>query len=456
MISLARENAARAGVADLVAFEQPDVGDVSPRQDEPGLLCVNPPYGVRLEDRNGARAAMRELGRALRERFPGWHGAVLAGDAELGRDLGVRAHRTHVVWNGPLECRLFRVAPHAGSLEQGPRTARVDPELAASPGAKMFANRVQKNLKQLRRWIEREQVSCYRLYDADMPEYSFAIDAYASAQSDERWLYVQEYAAPASIDPEAVRRRRGEALSALPEATGVPPDHIHVRTRRRVARGDQYSRIGDHAGFHIVAEGGLKFRVNFTDYLDTGLFLDHRLTRSRLREAARGRRFLNLFAYTASATVYAAAGGARATTSVDLSNTYLDWAGRNLALNGFAGGFEAREHALVRADCREWLDAESRRGPAYDLIFLDPPTFSNSARMEGVLDTQRDHTALVDACMRLLAPGGLLVFSTNAQKFRLDDALAERYAVEDISRATLPPDFERNPRIHRCFEIRAR
>jgi 23S rRNA (guanine2445-N2)-methyltransferase / 23S rRNA (guanine2069-N7)-methyltransferase len=201
----------------------------------------------------------------------------------------------------------------------------------------------------------------------------------------------------------------------------------------------------------------LQFIVNFDDYLDTGLFLDHRITRARLRQAAAGKRFLNLFAYTGTATVYAVAGGAIATTSVDMSRTYLDWAQRNLARNiGFpaqsAGG--RPQHDFVQADCVEWLRDGARTAERYGLIFLDPPTFSNSKRMEGVLDIERDHPALIDACMRLLEPAGLLVFSTNAQRFRLEAALAERYAIRDVSAATLPPDFERNPRIHRCFEIR--
>jgi 23S rRNA (guanine2445-N2)-methyltransferase / 23S rRNA (guanine2069-N7)-methyltransferase len=231
--------------------------------------------------------------------------------------------------------------------------------------------------------------------------------------------------------------------------SGVPQERIRVRTRRRTRRGEQYEKVSEQGHFHVVAEGGLKFRVNFEDYLDTGLFLDHRMTRARLREAARGARFLNLFAYTGSATVYAAAGGASATVSVDLSRTYLEWAQRNLALNGFSGA----AHQYVQADARAWLQQAAGSTARFDLIFIDPPTFSNSKRMEGVLDVARDHAALIDDCMRLLAPGGLLVFSTNAQRFRLDAALSERYVLHDVSAATLPPDFARNPRIHRCYEI---
>ena len=313
----------------------------------------------------------------------------------------------------------------------------------------MFGNRITKNLKQLKNWAERESVSCYRIYDADMPEYSFAIDRYAEADSDRVWLYVQEYAAPKTIEPESVLRRRNEALSALPGATGIPAERIHLRQRRRTARGEQYEKLGESGDFRLVEESGLRFYVNFTDYLDTGLFLDHRITRQRLRESAARCRFLNLFAYTGSATVYAAAGRARATTTVDMSATYLEWAQRNLAVNGFSG----REHEFIREDCIAWLKTAVAERRQFDLIFLDPPTFSNSKRMDDILDVQRDHAALVDRCMALLAPGGTLVFSNNAQKFKLDPAIEANYRVEDITRATLPRDFERNPKIHQCWEI---
>ena len=417
-----------------------------------GLLCVNPPYGVRLEDHDGALATHRELGKVLRERFKGWVAGVLIGSPELGMELGIRAYRTHTLWNGALECRLLRLRVDAESEREPGRFSKPDASLKDSPGARMFGNRLAKNLKRLQSWASKSDIFCYRVYDADMPEYAFAIDVYHTLDPNQTWLYVQEYAAPAEIELDAVRRRRNEALSVMPEVTGVPEERIHVRTRRRNKRGEQYKKVDEQAHFHYVIEAGLKFRVNFDDYLDTGLFLDHRITRARLREAASGKRFLNLFAYTGTATVYAAAGGAKSTTTVDMSRTYLDWAQRNLSINGFHG----HAHELVQADCREWLQESASNPTRYDLIFLDPPTFSNSKRMEGVLDIERDHGALIDACGRLLAEQGLLVFSTNAQKFKLDDALMARYNVRDISGPTLPRDFERNPRIHRCFEIRAK
>jgi 23S rRNA (guanine2445-N2)-methyltransferase / 23S rRNA (guanine2069-N7)-methyltransferase len=467
-VRIARGNADRAGVGRLVQFEVKALADAAPAHPASavsreahaniptsapapvGLLCVNPPYGVRLEDHNTALATHRELGKVLRERFQGWVAGVLIGSPELGMELGIRAYRTHTLWNGALECRLLRLKVDAQSEREPGRFSKPDASLRESPGARMFANRLSKNLKRLQTWASRADVSCFRVYDADMPEYAFAIDLYRTVDPELTWLYVQEYAAPAEIELEAVRRRRNEALSVLPEVTGAPAERIHVRTRRRTKRGEQYRKVDEQANFHVVMEGGLKFRVNFDDYLDTGLFLDHRMTRARLREAAAGKRFLNLFAYTGTATVYAAAGGAAVSTTVDMSRTYLDWAQRNLAINGITG----RQHALVQADCREWLQESAHRKERYDLIFLDPPTFSNSKRMEGVLDVERDHGGLIDACAKLLAPGALLVFSTNAQRFKLDEALSTRYDIRDISAATLPRDFERNPRIHRCFEIR--
>jgi 23S rRNA (guanine2445-N2)-methyltransferase / 23S rRNA (guanine2069-N7)-methyltransferase len=455
-IRAAVDNAQRAGIAPWVHFSTGLLAQSQPLAEEAtGLLATNPPYGVRMEDMAGARVAHRELGIVLREQFQGWHAAVFTGTPELGLELGIRARRTHTMWNGAIECRLLRLTVEAASFrEVGQKRTGLtaDAQSAATPGARMFANRLAKNLKRLDSWARDQGVFNVRLYDADMPEYALAIDRYGivGESGPEQWLYVQEYEAPSSIDPEAVRRRRGEALSVLTEVTAVPGERIRVRLRRKQSGGGQYRKLESQSVFHMTREAALRFWVNFDDYLDTGLFLDHRITRERLGAAARGRRFLNLFCYTATATVHAAAGGARGSTSVDMSRTYLQWARRNLDLNGLA----REPHALIQADCRQWLEDAVAARERYDLIFLDPPTFSNSKRMQGVLDVSRDHSTLIELCTQLLDGDGLLVFSTNAQRFKLDESISERHAVTDISRATIALDFERNPRIHRCFEIR--
>lgn len=243
--------------------------------------------------------------------------------------------------------------------------------------------------------------------------------------------------------------RRREVLAVLPEALSVPIAQVHSRVRKPQKGAEQYQKRDNLAERHVVREGGLKFWVNFRDYLDTGLFLDHRLMRQLLRGWAKDLDFLNLFCYTGSATVYAAAGGARSSASVDLSNTYLDWAHENLVLNGLAGP----QHELYRADCLQWLEEQASQGPRFDLIFLDPPTFSNSKRMEGVLDVQRDHVGMIRRSLTLLRPTGRLVFSTNYTRFKLESQALEDLSVEDISAQTIPKDFERNSRIHRCFVI---
>lgn len=310
----------------------------------------------------------------------------------------------------------------------------------------MVGNRLHKNLRSVGRWAQQNDVSCYRLYDADLPEYAVAVDLY---RGEKLWAHVQEYQAPSSVDPEKADRRLIEALSAILAVLEIPADQLFLKVRRRQRGSAQYEKQAESGRFYLVDEGGFKFWVNFEDYLDTGLFLDHRITRRRILELAEGKRFLNLFAYTGSATVYAAKGGASATTSVDLSRTYSEWTRRNLEINGIRGA----SHHTIQADCLEWLDDAMKRRLRYDLIFLDPPTYSSSKRMATSFDVQRDHVDLIRRCSGLLAPGGTLVFSTNARRFKLDGQALDGLRCDDITRETIPRDFERNPRIHSCWLI---
>ena len=400
------ENAVRAGFAKHVHAERRELADLPAAPAPRGLLAVNPPYGERLGDADALHGVYALLGDKLREHYVGWQAAVLTGNPPLGRELKIKAKRTHTMYNGPIECRLLRFDVEPKHFEQkrvpGALPAFDTEAARARPGAAMFANRLRKNLASLGAWARKEGIACYRVYDADMPEYAFSIDIYAAAvdASVPRFVYVQEYAPPATIEPEKARARRAEAFSVIPEVLDVPRERAYLRTRRKQKGGTQYEKLAERGEFEVAGEGGLELFVNFTDYLDTGLFLDHRPTRARIRELAAGKTFLNLFAYTATASVFAAAGGARSTTSVDLSHTYLDWARRNLDRNGFD---DTARHRLLQEDVLAWLEQPPRE--RYDLIFLDPPTISRSKRMAQELDLQRDHVALIRSVLLRLAAG---------------------------------------------------
>ncbi len=443
-VHMALANAERAGVAGWLHVERRAVIEIKRPAADVGLVVCNPPYGERIGADSGLPALYAELGRTLRGEFTGWEAAILTGNPPLARQLGVYAKRSHRVFNGSIECRLLRFDLDAASEQRPADVVRAD--WAARPGAQMFANRLRKNMRKLESWSLRERIDCYRVYDADMPEYSFAIDLYGR---EPRHAYVQEYAAPRSVPQEGARERRREVLAVLPEVLSLPPSQVHSRLRKPQKGAQQYPKLAATNERFEVREGGLKFWVNFRDYLDTGLFLDHRIMRNMLGGWSRDKDFLNLFCYTGSATVYAAAGGAHSSASVDLSNTYLEWARDNLALNGF----DQARHQLHRADCLEWLETESVRGPRFDLIFLDPPTFSNSKRMTGVLDVQRDHVGMIRRSLSLLRTAGSLIFSTNYTRFKLDAHALGDLCIEDISAQTIPRDFERHASIHRCYVI---
>ena len=442
-VRAARENAAVAGVDAWLNLEVHDVASLRPIEESRGLVVCNPPYDIRLA---ADPALYRALGNALKATVPQWRASLLCGDADLARATGLRASRRYQVFNGAIECTLIAVDPI------GPQKAETeDRAQPLAEGAQMVANRLRKNLRKLKSWRDREAVSCFRAYDADLPEYAAAIDVYATDETASRtFLHVQEYAAPADI-PEAVQRRRlNELLAATRDVFGVDRDCIALKTRARGKGGSKYARetqFDARGEFIVVREGNVRLRVNLFDYLDTGLFLDHRPLRLRMADEAEDTRFLNLFGYTGAATVHAAAGRARTTTTVDLSATYLQWCAANLQENGFAG----QKHRLVQADAVAWLEGDQGE---YDLVFCDPPTFSNSKRAED-FDVQAEHVRLLRAAVARLARDGVLYFSNNFRRFRLDaDAIAGFAHVEDISPSTIPPDFERNPRIHRCWRLR--
>ena len=449
-IRAAIENVTNAGLKGVVHIEKRELSDLRCESDKPGLVVTNPPYGERIGDQDQLRDLYALLGKQLRDNFVGWRAVVFTGNYQIARVIGMHAKRSHTLFNGAIECRLLRFEVQPENFDTPESRPSRDEKLAEArqrPGAEMFANRLRKNVKKMGDWAKKEGVECYRVYDADMPEYSFAIDLY---QADDKCVYVQEYEAPDTVERGAASMRRLEALSVIPEVFGIPAERMFVRTRRQQKDASQYEKVDQEHEFVVVREGGYKFLVNFTDYLDTGLFLDHRLTRKRIEEMAKGKRFLNLFAYTGSASVYAAGGGALSTTTVDMSNTYVDWAKRNMSINNLAGP----EHGFVREDVLKWLAITASEGKKqYDLIFVDPPTFSRSKRMEDNFEVQRDHVKLLKLVAQALAPGGAIVFSNNFTKFKLDRGALSEFTIEDISRATLPKDFERNPKIHCCYVL---
>ena len=449
VLAHAQRNIDAAGMGDFI---HPDCIPVSalrpPAGFTQGLVISNPPYGERLGDREQVAQLYSEFGATLREHFNGWTCAILLADESPAPALGLRVRKRYALFNGALSCQLRIIdvqPPPQRSIEEQP----------LGGAAKAVLNRLEKNIRHLRRRLAREQISCWRAYDADIPEHAAAIDVYTALEGDPPtpdarpgsvWLHIQEYAPPASVPEHVARERLDDIVVAAARAFGVPRSRIAVKTRYRERGGSKYGRMDTRDQFLWVDEGGLRLRVNLFDYLDTGLFLDHRPTRMRIAELAHDTRFLNLFCYTATASVHAAAGNARSTTSVDLSATYLDWATKNMAANGFSGP----AHKLIQADTMAWLAHD--RGQ-YDLIFVDPPTFSNS-KQAADFDVQQDHVRLLQLCARRLAPGGTIIFSNNFRRFRMDGDALEGLQVTDVSRASIPFDFARSPRIHQCFELR--
>ena len=322
--------------------------------------------------------------------------------------------------------------------------------------SEQFAARLRKVYKERRKWAAREGISCYRIYDADLPDYAVAIDWYSGVgdASGNDYLHIAEYAPPASVDADKARRRFKDVLSIAPVVCGVRPDHVFSKMRMREKGGGQYRNAGGRAYVTSIEEGGCRLEVDLAGRLDTGIFLDHRLTRELVRSKASGTRFLNLFAYTGTASVYAASGGAKSTTTVDLSQTYLDWAQRNMEANGFSGD----AHEFVKSDVMRWITETRHTNRRFELIFVDPPTFSNSKAMgKRTWDVQRDHVELLIGVSRLLArEGGEAIFSCNLRSFKpnVDELAKYGVQIEDISASTIPEDFARNPKIHKCYLVR--
>ena len=445
VLQKAKQNAKNAGVAHLMQWQQGDVAAIkNPSPNVAGTVICNPPYGERLGTTPALIALYSVFGQRLKQQFAGWNASIFSGEPSLLDCLRLRSHRQFKAKNGPLDCvqKNYQIADRTeqSAVENAlefDRTYSVTPEVAVD-----FANRLQKNIKKIEKWAKQQGLDAYRLYDADLPEYNLAVDRYADH------IVAQEYAAPKNIDENKARQRLLDAVNATLNVTGIETNKLILKVRQKQKGTNQYEKLANKGEYFYVNEYGAKLWVNLTDYLDTGLFLDHRLTRKMLGEMSQGKDFLNLFAYTGSATVHAALGKAKSTTTVDMSNTYLNWAEQNLLLNDIEG----KQHKLIQADCLQWLEKCDRQ---FDLIFVDPPTFSNSKRMEDSWDVQRDHIKLMTNLKRILRPNGTIVFSNNKRGFKMDFAKLEELGLSavEISHKTLPLDFERNKQIHNCWLV---
>ena len=460
LVGTARTNIAKAGFSSYIKVSLQDATDnLSSCSDKatggkPGLLITNPPYGKRIGQLQLLRTLYYRLGLQLKKNFYGWTVAIITSEQELAQSLGLRAFRKNTLFNGALQAVLYqyridsvkpKIIDNEADEKRSDQLSDSAADVSKSEHGLMFANRLKKNYKHLKKWARKNNISCYRVYDADIPQYAVAIDKY------DDWIHVQEYKAPKTINKNKAFLRINDVIDVVAEILETQQDCVVLKVRKKQEGTSQYQKQDQKNHKIVVEENDLKFIVNMYDYIDTGLFLDHRNTRQLVKKLAFERSFLNLFAYTGSVTVYAASGGASTTTTVDMSNTYLNWANENLSLNGYKeGAYSSNEHKFIRADCLEWMKKAIDEKQKYQLIFIDPPTFSNSKKMTTSLDVSRDHAALLSGCLALLAEDGLIMFSTNAKGFKLDTSLGEDCYMKEITAYTTSEDFRRKPQ-HRCW-----
>lgn len=491
-IEIAKGNARRLGMGGMLRFVQADCACLPQTLKESGVnvetqegfVALNPPYGVRLLSDGSLASFYEKLQHGLQDMSSLWHMVAITPDDGFDTALGFDADRTLEAYNGALEVSLRSYQLGTSFMNEVSLVDMAGHEISvrvSSEAALQFAARLRKVVKQRRKWARKNDIHAYRIYDADLPDYAVSIDWFEGGQPNECAMLITEYQAPREIDPQKAARRFADACTLAQALLSVSSDRIYTRVRRQDKGGSQYRTSQDfhrqnkggarNQGKHqesgadrmIVQEKGYPFEINLSDYLDTGLFLDHRLTREMVGEKAEGKRFLNLFAYTGSATVYAAGGGACSTTTVDMSQTYLDWAQRNMKRAGFSGS----HHRFVKADVLSWIEQEVHRiqnmpdgvrdSACYDVIFVDPPTFSNSKTMGSrTWDIQRDHSHLLACIQSMLSPEGVIIFSGNLRSFKLDEEAMERCGLcaTNITPQTIPEDFTRNARIHFCYLLK--
>ncbi|XQW83422.1 bifunctional 23S rRNA (guanine(2069)-N(7))-methyltransferase RlmK/23S rRNA (guanine(2445)-N(2))-methyltransferase RlmL [Thalassotalea piscium] len=436
VLKTAKQNAKNAGMDRYITFEQADINELTNQFGEKGTMLFNPPYGERIGELPELVENFVLLGQKLKLEFQQWRIAILTGNVELLSMLKLASFKRYKFKNGPLDCQLALYNIDDKQTAKDKDTSQFDQKESD------FANRLLKNKKNLKNWLKKEQIECYRLYDADIPEYNVAIDVYGD------YLVIQEYSAPANIEANKVAKRLQEVLYFAPKVLEVPTEKVVLKTRSKQKGSNQYEKVDKSKQFITLSEYGAKFKINLWDYLDTGLFLDHRKTRQIVAQKAKGKSLLNLFAYTGSVSLQAALHGASTVTTVDMSNTYLGWGQDNFELNNLSG----HKYPFIQADCLKWLKECKQK---FDVIFVDPPTFSNSKRMEDSFDVQRDHVALISDALNCLADNGELIFANNKRNFKMDVEAMKELGVtaKEITDLTRDKDFQRNKHIHNSWLI---
>ena len=438
VINTAQQNTRNANVQRFIEFRCQNTNDMKNAYGHSGTILFNPPYGERIGELPELVENFVLFGQKLKSQFIDWRVAILTSNVELLAMLKLSSFKRYKFKNGPLDCQF---ALYNVDQQQLAKDA-VNPESSFAEEDSAFANRLKKNTKSLKGWLKSNQIDCYRLYDADIPEYNVAIDIYGD------YLVIQEYAAPKTIDEQKAKKRLQEVLYWAPKVLQVPTDKVILKTRAKQTGKNQYQRVDKSKQSITMNEHGALFKINLWDYLDTGLFLDHRKTRQIVAKKSKNKSLLNLFAYTGSVSVQAALHGASSITTVDMSNTYLNWAQDNFALNKLNG----HKYQFIQADCLDWL---KKNTTAFDIIFIDPPTFSNSKRMEDSFDVQRDHVDLITDALKSLAPGGEIFFTNNKRNFKIDFDAMEALGIkaQAMSDVTRDKDFARNKHIHNSWSI---
>ncbi|AFJ43878.1 bifunctional 23S rRNA (guanine(2069)-N(7))-methyltransferase RlmK/23S rRNA (guanine(2445)-N(2))-methyltransferase RlmL [Francisella orientalis] len=447
VLDKADRNIYQAGVEDVVNIKRQDIHDLENEFESDGLIVTNPPYGERLYDDqlDELLDIFNGFGDRLSQDFYGWKVAILTSFDESIKEMQLRTTKKNKFYNGAIETVLYQFDineharfKHESQLEKNIRLAEASAD--KSDEHIDFSNKLKKNLKNLKPWLKQSGVECYRLYDADIPTFAVAVDIYGEH------VFLQEYRADATIDQNMAKQRFYQAIYQIHKTLDIQYENIHTRVRQRQKGKEQYQKNNDKNNFHVINEFDAKFYVNFDDYLDTGIFLDHRKIRQLVAKTSKNKTLLNLFSYTCTASVHAALKGAK-TTSVDMSNTYLEWGKNNFELNSL----DIKKHNFIQADCTRWLKSNSEK---FDVIFLDPPTFSNSKRIDDILDIQRDHELLINLAMDSLKKDGVLYFSNNYRRFKMSQQIIAKFNCENIDKICLSRDFLSNKNIHNCWEIK--